>query len=139
MLWLIKFNLNLFDTNFKRIWPFIYNPRNTLRKSQNDDLFVTKFDVGIKIKSFWYLVRWLLCVPWKYLYASVWAATMMSGALWLRVQKIIDGVSLQGLFVDPGYGDISRDHHTLLRIGGQSEGHILSGIYRNNLSFRDSR
>lgn len=53
-----------------------------------------------------------------YLYAPVGAAAATSRALGLRVQEVIDGVSLQSLLVDPGHGDVPADHHALLRVRG---------------------
>lgn len=81
----------------------------------------------------------ILCVPFiHFLYASVYlnanvrAAASASRALWLRVEEIIDGVSLKSLLVDPGYHNVAADHHALLRIRGYSEGHVLPGIYHIN-------
>lgn len=53
-----------------------------------------------------------------YLYAPVRAAAATSRALRLRVQEVIDGVSLQGLLVDPGHGDVPADHRAPLRVPG---------------------
>lgn len=64
-----------------------------------------------------------------YLYAHIRATTTATRALGLCIQEVIDGVSLQGLLVDPGDGDVPVDHHAPLHILRHSEGHVLPGVW----------
>ena len=60
-----------------------------------------------------------------YLNLNVGTAAATTGALGLGVQEVVDGVTLKRLLVHPGNDDVTAYHDAPLRVGRQTERHVL--------------